>query len=383
MKAVSDSASPGFDLAAALAWIRTDIGATADTYDAAQQLPEPALAGFRRHGLFGAAVPAAYGGTGLSPGAVGALCEALGWASGSALSLFTVHGMVCTAVARWGTSAQREHWLPALASGARVGALAVSEPEVGSDVGAVATRFERRGADIVVDGVKTWTSFGQIADGFLVAGMLDGELSTLLVPRDAPGFAIEPIGGMFGFRAGMLAQLEFRECAVPATGLLGRPGFGLAQIVGSVLDHGRYCIAWGAAGLARACLEASLDYAGRRIQHGVPLAEHALVQALLADMLVETRAARLLCEEAAQARTQPGPDMIVRTSAAKYYAARSADRAAAAALQIHGAHGLSEGSCVQRYLRDAKVFNIIEGSTQIQQMLLGRLGAQWVGQWTL
>ena len=359
-------------------WIERDLEPRADSIDAQGEFPADLLEAFASHGLLAACVPPSHGGSGMGAAAVGALCEALGRSSASALSLFTVHSMVSTAIARWGTCAQRDRWLRQLAQGSVIGALALSEPAAGSDVDGAQTTLRIAADSIIVSGVKTWISFGRIADVFLVSGKLDGQLAAILVDRSTPGVTVEPITDLFGFRSGMLARVTFRECEVPAASLLGAPAFGLSQIVGSVLDHGRYCIGWGAAGLAGACLRAAVDYATHRKQFGRPLSTHPLVQRLIARMMVDSRAAKLMCSDAARARDEHRPDQLIRTAAAKYFAARVADECASAALQIHGAYGLTAACAVQRYLRDAKVFNLIEGSTQIQEMLLATEAAQWL-----
>lgn len=373
----SASTLPEAPVADRRGFVARTIGARADEFDAAGGLPADVLAAIAGEGLFGAAIPAAHGGLGLDPRALGELYEAFGAASASALSLMTVHGMVSSALARWGDAAQKPRWLPRLAAGEVLGAFALSEAETGSDANGVRTTLTLDGDDVVVDGTKTWISFGTIAGLFLVVGRLGERIAAVLVERDTPGIGIEPIAGMDGFRAGMLAQVRFAGCRVPRGNLLGSGDFGLSQIVGSVLDHGRYSIAWGAAGLAQACLQASADYAAKRQQFGRPLQEFQLVQQMLTDMMVETRAARLMCVDAAAARARRSPDLIVRTTAAKYVAARAAERAAAAAVQLHGANGFSDRYPVQRFLRDARVFAVIEGTTQIQQVLIAQHAPQW------
>lgn len=370
-------ADPPLPRDAMRAWVEVELAPRADAFDAEEMLPPDVIRAMGRQGLLGAAIPALYGGSELDARAQGDLCEALGRASASALSLLTVHSMVAVGLGRWGTPAQRDAWLPRLASGERIAGFALSEPEAGSDADGVRTTFALDGDQVVATGVKSWVSFGQIADLLLVVGKLNGRVAALLVPTDSPGLRVEPIGGMFGFRAGMLATITLDGCSVRKDNLVGPSDFGLAQIVGSVLDHGRYCIAWGGVGLAQACLEASVDYCSGRVQFGRALIDFQLVQEMIADMMAETHAARLMCANAAQARAARSPDMIVRTAAAKYYSARAADRAASAALQLHGANGCSDRYPVQRYLRDAKVMNLIEGSTQIQQVLLAQHGKLW------
>ena len=361
-----------------LDWIAASLAPQADALDAAGRLPAELVHDMARRGVLGAAIDSAYGGLALEPTVFGSLCEALGHASASVLSLLTVHSMTALALARLGTRAQRHAWLPRLASGEAIGAFALTEPEVGSDVEAIGTSFRLVGDDVIVSGVKSWVSFGQIASVFLVIGKLDGQVTALLVPADTRGLQIEPVGGMAGFRAGMLATLVLDGCVLPRGNLLGHADFGLSQIVGLVLDLGRFCIAWGAVGVAQACLEASVARCATRVQFGKPLDQFQLVQRMIADMMVETHAARLTCADAAAARVGRGPDMIVRGAAAKYVATRAADRAAAAAVQLHGAEGLRDASPVQRFLRDAKVMNVIEGSTQIQQLLIAQHGRLWL-----
>jgi hypothetical protein len=352
------------------------IGAHAEEFDLEQEVPRGVFEALAREGVLGALVPAEYGGTGLDPLAVGLLCEDMGRASASLLSLITVHTMVSLAIARWGSAAQRTRWLPPLARGETLAAFALTEPDVGSDVKSVATRVERKDGGFVITGTKKWISFGQVAGLFFVVGNCEGKLAAFLVERDTPGLVVEPIANMLGFRAAMLAEVRMNECVVAGDSMVGSLDFGFSQIVGSVLDHGRYCIAWGSVGLAQACLDASLDYSEQRIQFGRALRDHQLVQRMIADMVVNTRAARLLCRDAARTRAEGGPDMIIGAAVAKYFSGTIVEKLASDAVQIHGANGCSSSYPVQRYLRDAKIMNIIEGSAQMQQMMIAQHGYQ-------
>lgn len=380
MKCLADPTGSSAPAAAMRSWVDEVLAACADDMDDARLIPEHLIAEMGRRGLLGLSVSAEFGGSALSPRDLGEVCEALGHASCSALSLVTVQSMVCDAIERWGAAHQKDRWLGDLALGRAIGALALSEKECGSDVESVQTKIAVDGADYVLDGEKTWISFGQRADLFLTIGKLDGAIAALLVSRDTAGVTVEPVEGMAGFQAGMLATVSFDGCRIPQAMLIGSQRMGLAQIVGSVLDRGRYCIAWGSAGLARACLEASVRYTAGRVQFGEAIARFQMVQRMIADMVVGMRTARLMCLDAAAARTARSPDMIMRTSAAKYHAARSADAAASSAVQLHGAAGLMVRSPVQRFLRDAKVMNIIEGSAQIHQQLIGQYADVWANQ---
>lgn len=362
------------------AWIADELTQRADDFDKGQELPPDVVGRIYRSGLLKACVATKYGGLGLDDAAVGELCEALGAASCSVLSLFTVHTMVSVAISRWGTDAQRAAWLPRLADGSLVAALALSEVDAGSDVGAIRTTIVRTGDAVVLSGAKTWISFGQVAGVFLVSGLLEGSVATVLVDRATPGIAVTPIRDMYGFRSAMLAQIEFTDCVVPAANLLGDSSFGLSRIVGSVLDHGRFCIAWGSAGLARACLEAAVDYAQTRVQFGKPLLEHPLIQQQITDIMVHGRAATLMCRDATEARLQRRSDILARTTAAKYFAAKNAEMVSSMALQIHGANGFTDKYSVQRHARDAKILNLIEGSTHMQQMLIAQYSRQWMNE---
>lgn len=335
-------------------------------------MPQEVVSLLAEKRLISGALPREAGGLGLSAIEFGHLCEEFGYVSSSLLALITVHTMVSMTVLRWASEANRQRWLPQLAAGTTIGAFALSEPDVGSDAKSVQTEVQLCGDTLRLSGRKRWISFGQLAGLYMVVAKYNGRSIGVLVPRDTPGLTVVPIRDMLCFRAAMLAELQFDDCRLPADSLVCNTDFSLSQFVGSALDHGRYCIGWGAAGLARACLEASLRYADTRIQFGKPLREHPPVQAMLADMLVQTTAAHLLCEEAARQRETAAPDSISTTLMAKYFASGVAARAAADAVQVHGANGCSADYSVQRYFRDAKAFELIEGSSQILQMVLAQ-----------
>jgi alkylation response protein AidB-like acyl-CoA dehydrogenase len=323
-------------------------------------------------GWFGAMIPSTFGGSPLDFVSYGLLHEEVGRACSSTRCLLTVHSMVSSAIVRWGSPEVGAAWLPRLARGECLGAFALSEPNVGSDASAVETQIVRSGAGYVVNGTKRWITCGQVAGLFLVFGKLEGANVAVLVPRDSPGVTLRPIPGLLGCRAAMLAQLELRDCTLPENSLLGGRGFGLSHVALAALDIGRYSIAWGSLGLLRACLEASVRYTNERKQFGVAIGEHQLVRHLISDMLTEFKAARLLCLDAGWQREAGDPDSILAVTMAKYYASTAAMRAAANAVQLHGANGCSHEFQVERYFRDAKVMEIIEGSSQIQQLMIAK-----------
>lgn len=352
------------------AFVAEHVAPHAARWDREGRMPAATIAELRRHGYLGANLPRELGGGGVDPVTYGLLTEEIGRGCSSLRSLLTVHDMVSEAVRRWGSAHLKAEALPRLARAELIGALALSEPNVGSDAANVETAAERDGDAYVLDGRKRWITFGMTADLFLVLARCGGQGAAFLVPADAPGLTREPIGSVVGTRAAHLAELTFRGCRVGAERLVGRVGFGFSHVAQTALDHGRYSVAWGAVGIAQACLDACLDYTATRHQGGKALAGHQLVQRKLTEMIVNTRAARLLCLQAGYRRALGAPDAATETLVAKYFASRAAARAATDAVQLHGANGLSQDYPVERYLRDAKVTEIIEGSTQIQQIAI-------------
>lgn len=351
----------------------------ADGFDREERLPRDLIEETARRGFLGATLPEAYGGGAMSMVVYGLLHEEVGRGCSSLRSLLTVHGMVAHAVLRWGSKELRARWLPRLATGERVAAFALTEPGVGSDARAVEASARAAQGGYVLDGRKRWITFGQIADLFLVFAQCEGRPVALLVERETPGLSVEPLGGMLGVRASMLAEVRFEDCRVPRENVVGREGFGFSHVASTALDFGRYTVAWGCVGIAQACLELSLDYAGGRQQFGAYLKEHQLVRRMLTDMLTGVKAARLLCLRAGALKDARAPEAIMEASVAKYFAAAAAMRAASDAVQIQGARGCSAESSAQRLMRDAKIMEIIEGSTQMQQITIAEYGYQGGG----
>jgi alkylation response protein AidB-like acyl-CoA dehydrogenase len=303
----------------------------------------------------------------------GLLHEALGNASASVQGLLNVHSMGGSPIARWGTREQKEFWLPRLTSGEARAAIAITEPNVGSDAASVETTATLDGNEYVINGTKRWVTCGQIADVFMV---LATGPTAFIIPRDTAGLTIEPTKSMIGCRGYMLAALRFDNCRVPADQMLGRAGFGLTHVAATGLDAGRYNLAWGCVGLARACLDASFDYARNRRQFGSALSEFQLVQQMITRMMTDVEAARLICFRAGTLRGRRDPAAIKLSTMAKYFASTMVNRVAPAAVQIHGASGLDPDLPLERYLRDARIMEIIEGSTQILEIAIARYGYQ-------
>ena len=346
----------------------------ADEFDRQERIPDEVIQELGKKGWLGAVVPREYGGMDMPAITFGLLCEEFGRGSGSLISILTVHGMVCQAISKWGTDQQKQHWLPKLATGEELGAFALTEPNIGSDATNVETEAVHSEGLFTLTGHKKWISFGQKATLFLVVAQCEGAPTSFLMERNTPGFSTEPITGLLGFRAAMLAKLRLEKCRIPEKNLLGRIGSGFKYVAGTALDHGRYCVGWACVGAAKACLDACLLYSSRRKQFGVPLKEHQLIQQMITKMIANTKAAKMLCLQAGWLKEKGEPRVIMETSIAKYFASRVAFKIAADAVQIHGANGCGSGFPVQRYLRDAKICEIIEGSTQIQQMIISSFG---------
>jgi glutaryl-CoA dehydrogenase (non-decarboxylating) len=344
--------------------------------DREQYFPKELIALMAAHAYLTPTVPKQFGGSDCDMVTYGLLNEEIGRACSSARTLLTVHGMAAQAILRWGTRSQRERWLPALAVGTLIGAFALSEPLVGSDARAVQTDARKHEGGYILNGQKKWISFGQIADLFLVFARCQQWDTAFVVERDAPGVTIQPIHNMLGTRGSMLAELHLRDCFVPESNLIARPGFGFSHVATSALDQGKYSVAWGCVGLAQACLEASLRYANERKQFGAYLKDHQLVQGMITEMMVNIRAARLLCLRAGHLKDSKASNAIMETAIAKLFASTIAAKAASDAVQIHGANGCSPGFPVERYLRDAKIMEIIEGTTQIQQISIAQYGME-------
>jgi alkylation response protein AidB-like acyl-CoA dehydrogenase len=277
-------------------------------------------------------------------------------------------------VARWGTEEQKARLLPGLASGESLGCYALTEPGAGSDPGGLETRAERDGDAWVLTGQKIFITLGSWATNALVFART-GEpgprgITCFVVPSDTAGFEARPIKGKLGLRAQDTAELFLDGVHVHDEDVLGEIGGGF-KVAMSALDHGRISLGAGCVGIAQGCLDASIAYTKERRQFGRPVASFQLVQELLADIAVETEAARLLVWRAA-ATADRGERHTVEASYAKYFASEVAVRAANAAVQAHGGYGYVDEYPVGKYLRDARVTTLYEGTSQIQKLLIGR-----------
>lgn len=351
-------------------FVDSEIAPYADQFDREECTPREVIDKLARKRYLATMLPEEVGGLGRDAITFGVLNEEIGRGCSSIRSLLTVHTMVSQAILRWGSREQKAHWLPRLAAGETIGAFALTEPDVGSDAKSVETSLTPQGDKFIINGRKKWITYGQIADLFLLFAQCDGKPTALLVERDSPGLVIRPISGILGTRGSMLAELHFDACETPRHNLLGGIGFGFAAVGAAALDWGRYSVAWGCVGIGQACLNACLHYTSERQQFGAYLKDHQLIRQMMTNMVTNVDAARLLCYQAGYLIDKGDPAAAAAIFKAKYFASTMATKVAADAVQIHGANGCSADYPLQRYMRDAKIMEIIEGSTQIQQLII-------------
>lgn len=352
----------------------------ADQWDREAKTPRSIIEKLAERGYLGSIVPKEYNGIGMDMITFGILNEELGRGCSSIRSLLTVHSMVIQSILRWGTNDQKDKWLPKLASGKTIGAFCLSEPNTGSDISNIETIATSNEKSYILKGQKKWITYGEIADLYLVFAQLEGSPTAFLLERENKNLYIKPQKGIIGTSASMLAELDMKNCLVPQENLICKKGFGIKAVASNCLDLGRLSVAWGCVGIGQACVEASLKYASERKQFGVLLKNHQLIKGSLAEMITEIKAARMLGYQASYLKGKNEPTGIMEVSIFKYFASRMANNVANSALQLHGANGLSDQFPVQRFMRDAKVMEIIEGSTQIQQITIPDYGYQELNQ---
>jgi alkylation response protein AidB-like acyl-CoA dehydrogenase len=359
----------------ARAFCDAEIAPHAAEWDRREEIDRSLVGKLAELGYLGATLPEELGGMGLDLRTYALVVEELGRADSNVRGIVSVsNGLVGKSLVKWGTPDQRARWLPGVASGEALGCFALTEPGAGSDPSALESRAERDGDGWRIDGRKIFITLGSWAAFALVFARTGGEgprgISCFVVPTDADGFEARPIKGKLGLRAQDTAELYLDGVRVGPDALLGGEGDGF-KIAMSSLDHGRISLGAGCVGIAQACLDAALAYTGERRQFGRPVAGFQLVQELIAEIAVETEAARLLVWRAADVADRGGRH-TTEASMAKLYASEVAVRAANAALQAHGGYGYVDEYPVGKYLRDARVTTLYEGTSQIQKLLIGR-----------
>lgn len=328
-------------------------------------------------GLLGICLPRSYGGAGLDYISLGLACEELEYGDTFLRVVLSVHvGLTALTLLSWGTEEQKQRFLMPQAKGEKLGAFCLTEPNAGSDVVGLQSTAKQEGDRYLLNGEKIWISLAELADQFLVFAWTDLEkkakrdhsgISCFVVERHRPGVQTYTLHGKLGVRAGNTGGVVFQNVEVPLENRIGEEGEGF-KIAMFSLDQGRYTVAAGAAGLIRACLDASVQYAKSRKTFGVPLAQHQLIKQKIAQMEADYQISRLLYLKVGWMKNV-GLRNTRETSLAKWYSTEAAQRAANAAVQIFGSYGFSDEYPVERFYRNSKGATIYEGTSEIHTLL--------------
>ena len=345
--------------------------------DRAHQFDPTLLPKMAELGLLGVCVPAVYGGAGMDYVSLGLASEELEYVDTSLRVILSVHvGLNCLSLLAWGTEAQKQQYLVPQSRGERIATYGLTEPAAGSDVRGLQSIAVKKGNTYFLSGEKQWISLADVADHFLVFAWTDMEkkrqrdpsgLTAFIVERGFKGFSSGTMKEKWGILAGNTGYFKMDEVEVPSENVLGRPGEGF-KIAMFALDQGRYTVAAGAAGLIRACRDASAAYAKERQAFGVEIAQHQLVKAMIAQMESDYQAARLLWLRSGWMKNE-GQRNTRETSLAKWFATVASERAASDAVQVHGANGYSDEYPVGRFFRNCKGAVIYEGTREIHTLM--------------
>jgi butyryl-CoA dehydrogenase len=328
-------------------------------------------------GFLGPILDEKYGGRGLDYVGYGLIVEQIGRADSSARTVVSVQtSLVGSAVQKWGSEEQKMRWLPRLCSGEGLGCFGLTEPDTGSDAANLRTRATKTDGGWSISGQKMWISLGSVAEFALIFAQTDPEkkhkgLAAFIVPTAGEGFTAAEIHGKLGLRSSDTAELSLDGVEVGDDALLGEVGDGF-KVAMTALESGRFSVASGCVGIMEGCVEASVAYSKERQQFGVPLARFQLVQEMIADMILKRDASRMLVFRAGMLKDEGKPNTM-ETSVAKVYATEAAVECANLAIQVHGGSGYVDDYPVERYLRDARVTTLYEGTSQIQKLIIGRL----------
>jgi butyryl-CoA dehydrogenase len=358
------------------AFAQERLAPNAARWDRDHCFPRAELSALGGLGALGIVVAERWGGAGLDYVSLAVALEEIAAGDGAVSTIVSVqNSVVCGPIHAFGTDAQKERFLVPLARGEQLGCFCLSEPQAGSDAGAIATRAQRDGDCFVLNGVKQFITTGKNADVAVVFAVTDKAagkkgISAFLVPTSTPGYVVARVEEKLGQRASDTAQILFESCRVPAANLLGSEGQGY-RIALANLEMGRIGIAAQAVGMARAAFDAALAYARERTSFGKALFAHQAINFKLADMATRIEAARQLTWHAAALR-DAGQPCLKEASMAKLFASEMAERVCSDAIQIHGGYGYVTDFPVERIYRDVRVCQIYEGTSEIQRLVIGR-----------
>ncbi len=359
---------------AAGAYCLATLGPTAEEDDEHERFRKEFVQGMGEQGLCGIPTPEAYGGLGLGYYEYALVLEEIAKVSSSYAVSVAVTGLPQVILRMFGDEDQRARWLPVLASGQCLGAFALSEPGSGSDAASLRTTATRRGDNYVLDGTKFWITHGGVADLYIVMARTGGEgpggVSAFLVPGDSKGLSFGKKERKMGMRASPTVEVVLDGVVVPVGDRIGPEGHGF-RVAMAALDSGRITIGATSVGLAQAALDVATAYAGQRQQFGTPIIDFQGVGFMLADMAAKVEGARLLVHKAAWLRDQ-GREHTRAAAMAKLVATDAAMAVTTDAVQVLGGYGYTREYPVERYMRDAKVMQIVEGTNQIQRLVIAR-----------
>jgi len=353
-----------------------EIRPIAQEMDASGEFPWEIIRKMGSLGLMGLPIPEEYGGSGADTITYAIAVEEISRVSGSlGITLASHTSLGLDLVYRFGTEEQKRKYLPPLATGQGLVAFGLTEPEAGSDAGAVKTTAVLNGEHWVLNGQKVFITSGSIADVIIVAAVTDKSagskgISNFIVEKDAPGFRPGRDEEKMGLKGSVTSQLFFEDCRVPKENLLGQQGQGFKQFL-ITLDGGRISIGAMAVGLAQGAFEAAVKYSKERVQFGQPIAKFQAIHWMIADMATEIEVARLMVYRAAWLKDQ-GVRFTKEAAMAKLYASEAAERACFKAIQIHGGYGYMREYDVERIYRDNRLTTIGEGTSEIQRLVIAR-----------
>lgn len=353
-----------------------ELAPTADERDEKELFPHDQIHKLGELGFMGMMVPEQYGGAGLDTLSYVIAIEEISRVDASCGVIMSVNNsLVCYGLTKHGTEEQKKKFLQPLASGKKLGAFALSEPEAGSDATNQHTTAVKDGDHYLLNGIKNWITNGINADYYIVIAQTDPSkghkgISAFIVEKGMPGFSHGKKERKLGIRSSDTVSLTFENVRVPKENMIGEEGFGF-KFAMMTLEGGRIGIAAQALGIAQGCLDASLTYAKARKAFGKPIADLQAIQFKLADMATEIEAARLLTYQAAVLKEE-GQPFAKQAAMAKLWASKTAVKAALEAIQIHGGYGYVREYNVERYLRDAKITEIYEGTSEIQRVVISR-----------
>jgi len=347
---------------------------TAAERDRTKEFPKENVKQMGELGLMGMNVPAEYNGAGADTVSYSAALQEIAYACASTAVVMSVHNSVaCGPIYLFGSDYLKETFLKPLAAGDKIGSFAVTEPGAGSDPAGQKSKAVRDGDSYVINGTKMFITTGKNSDITVVTAYTDKEqkhrgISAFIVEKGTPGFSVGKEEDKMGLRASDTVELIFEDCRVPAENIIGQEGDGFMIAMAS-LDGGRIGIASQSVGLAQACLDAAVSYAKERVQFNKPISQFQGIRWMIADMATQLEAARLLTFNAAAMRDR-GENFSGPASMAKVFASEMANKVAYQALQIHGGYGYIKEFPVERYYRDARVFTIYEGTSEIQRTVI-------------